>query len=214
MRINESVLVALLVVLVLIIIFQGARAEKKDGFCNDQHAREVYNRMAIDAREGVRLDAYNQPHVFDVTDIGEYYRQGANLTPENIEEAHRAAWFESLEPGTRREFNVEHAYSPGQDFTQYHTPGPVMDYNDYVADLALDKNTQERHRQWVEEVQPWSQTALKVDTINEAAVINLGLPRWGIRAFYPHLPNQENPLFITDINSIDSAPHFRRHTLV
>ena len=219
MHTNEAILTALLVVLVLAVAFRAWGGRSCPAGCGCLRCRLGFGRGTTDrfaphtkaghlaraeanrriaARTGVRDDGYHQPHTLDVTDMAEYHRRGHHITPEALEEAQRAAWYQSMPPGVTRDYDVTKGYYPGDDYMQYHTPGTAMDYGEHLTNLALDGRTHANHRRWVEEVLPWSQTALKVDDMDEAVYVNTRGGH-GIATFRNDTPAQgPNTLFITE----------------
>ena len=70
------------------------------------------------------------------------------------------------------------------------------DYTGYLTDLVTDPRTRETHKQWVEEMKPWSGTAITVDNMDEAMEAStsfLGLRR-------PQAAPQYNPYFVTELD--------------
>jgi hypothetical protein len=110
------------------------------------------------------------------------------MTPEDYDEYQRTM-------DTTQNFDADKGYYPGDDLMQYHTD---TDYAEHLADVALDENTRSNHEQWLSEVLPWSQTALKVDDMDEAVYMNTRQGH-GITTYRQDLPTQgPNTLFITE----------------
>jgi hypothetical protein len=152
--------------------------------------------MQDGAIRGARHDAYNQDHAFLSADLAKNYRTWAS-SPRDLEEAQRAAWFEAVSNGNNAYYNPEMGGDSGRELVQHHTPGPAINYQDTLVDLVADPRMRAQQANWYSEVAPKSQTAMKVDTIDEAATM-AALPRSGLYSFRLLAPSQHNPLYITD----------------
>jgi hypothetical protein len=208
---NDALLVALLVVLIIVVAFQGngplmmkGRGGKCDGFTagavHQQYTPGPHNPYTVlnkqlDAVRGQRNDGYNQaplwqqPHGLD-----RYHRSGAHLRPEQIAEAEREQWFSDTGMGHSEGFNPEHAQDTQTDTMRYHSTQPGIDYSGYITDLVVDPRTRDNHRRWVEEMKPWSGTAMMVDNMDEA--MEAGTHFTGLRR--PQAVVQHNPLQLTE----------------
>lgn len=210
---NEAILIALLVVLVLVVVFQGSGWRRCPAGCRCARCRPAdkahfesatssvmspYTPISMQdgAIRGARHDAYNQDHAYLSADLAKNYRSWA-ASPRDLEEAQRAAWFEAVSAGNNAYYNPELGADTGSDVSQHHTPGPAINYQDTLVDLVADPRMRAQQANWYSEVAPKSQTSMKVDTIDEAAAIS-AQNGWGIYAFRFPAPSQHNPLFITD----------------
>jgi hypothetical protein len=229
MKANDAILVALLVVLVIIVAFHGGSWMKGDHGCDgfaggscgadanphQQYTGSTHNPYTVLNQQlseirGFRHDGYNQPPFWrHPHGLDRYHRAGAHLKPEDISKAERSQWFSATGPETHvlsapacasaEHFNTEVAHDAASDSMQYHQPGPAIDYGEYVTDLVTDPRTRDNHRRWVEEMKPWSGTAMKVDTLDmENYVDFIGLRR-------PQAVVQYNPLQLTEIDTYDLA---------
>jgi len=215
MKSNDAVLVALLVVLVIIVAFQFGGGKKKQGDCDgftaggasvhQKFPGGTYNPYTVlnkqlDVIRGYRNDGHNQPPFFrHPRGLDAYHRAGARLRPEQIAEAEREQWFAATETDNSGSFNTELAQDPTSDTMQYHTPSPALDYDSFITDLVVDPRTRDNHRRWVEEMKPWSGTAMKVDDLDMENYIDFqGLRR-------PQAVVQYNPLQLTEIDTYDLA---------
>lgn len=220
MQSNEAILVVLLVVLVVAVVYQnrgsgwwhrrggcppGCRCPQclipvRDKFATDatSNVMSPYTpiQMQDGAMRGARHDAYNQDHAYLTADLAKNYRAWA-ASPRDLEEAQRAAWFEAVSNGSNAFYNPEMGGSPSSELAQHHTPGPAINYQDTLVDLVSDPRMRAQQANWYSEVAPKSQTAMKVDTIDEAATMS-AVPRQGLYTFRLSAPSQHNPLFITD----------------
>lgn len=219
MKSNEAILVAILVVLVIIVAFHGGswiRGERaSEGFAGaacgsgaNPHQRypgSAHNPYTVLDKQleeirGYRNDGYAQPPWYrHPHGLDRYHLAGANVKPEMISAAEREQWFAAA--GTERagHFNTEHMTSQAEDTMQYHSPIPDIDYGDYITDLVTDPRTRDNHKRWVEEMKPWSGTAMKVDNLDmENYVDFIGLRR-------PQAVVQYNPLQLTEIDTYDLA---------
>lgn len=195
MQLAEAV--ALVLVLVLAAVVMAARKpgakNGKDGFA----AVRIQDR----ALRGARHDAYNQPHAFAQGGVGQNYRSWS-ATPRSIEEASRAAWFESVAAGGAA--SVEPGAGAPDEIVANHAPGSSINYQDALVDLVADPRMRANQANWYKETAPKSQTAMKVDTIDEAAAM-ASQRGHGIYTFRFPGPSQHNPLFITDMDATDHA---------
>jgi hypothetical protein len=210
MKSNDAVLVALLVVLVLIVAYQGS-SWMRGGGCDAFSAGPSNNPYAalnkqLDAARGSRVDGYNQPRSLDARarDQSGQSSFGGRSGPEAVAEAERELWNAALEADNAGSFNSEVAQDVSADTMQYHSAAPPGDYDSYITDLVVDPRTRDNHRKWVEEMKPWSGTAMTVDDLDlEPTVDFIGLRR-------PQAVAQYNPLQLTEIDSGDliSNPRF------
>ena len=152
--------------------------------------------MQDGALRGARHDAYNQDHAFLSADLAKNYRSWA-AAPKDLEEAQRAAWFEAVSNGNNSYYNSEVGGDQSAELMQHHTPGPSINYQDTLVDLVADPRMRAQQDNWYSEVAPKSQTAMKVDTIDEAAAVS-NYRGHGMYAFRFVAPSQHNPLFVTD----------------
>lgn len=203
-----TILLAVTLVLVILVIWQQRR--KSAGGDTPAPAPETFDSSPTEtvmspytpidfqdnALRGARHDAYNQDHAYMAADLAKNYRAWAS-TPRDLEEAQRAAWFESTSMGSSSFHNPEVGGDKGAELSAHHTPGPSINYQDALVDLVADPRMKAQHANWHAEVAPKSQTSMKVDTIDEAAAISSQRGH-GIYAFRFPAPSQHNPLFITD----------------
>lgn len=208
MKSNDAILVALLVVLVIIVAYQGSgwmkgRGGSCDGFAADSagplHQQDLPRRhklnKQLDSIRGHRHDGYNQvplwrqPHGLD-----RYHRSGAHLRPEHFAEAEREQWFAATEADRSGSFNTELSQDAQTDTMQYHTAQPGIDYSGYITDLVVDPRTRDNHQRWAEEMKPWSGTAMMVDDMSEALEATTHFT--GLRR--PQAIVQHNPLQLTE----------------
>lgn len=168
----------------------------------DYNPYTVLNKQLSSIR-GMKHDAYNQPPLWrQPRGLDRYHRSGANIKPEQIAAAERAAWFGQ---GSRPEFDPETTHSTSAA-TEHTDSGAGMNYGDYIADLVVDPRTRENHAKWVQEMKPWGGGPLIVDTadeIQETTQHFVGLRRVQAVAQY-------NPLQLTerDTYTFASNPKF------
>lgn len=240
MHSNEAVLVALVVVLIMVVAFRGggfgracpagcgcARCAAKAGFASNEWAPSAGGagpppgtstamspytplHMQDGAARGQRHDAYGQDRAFDKADLAKNYRAWAT-TPRDLEEAQRAAWFETVSNGNNASYNPEAGGDTAAELFQHHEPGPSINYQDTLVDLVSDPRMRAQQANWHSEVAPKSQTALQVDTIDEAAAMS-SYNGHGIYAFRMDAPSQHNPLFITDQDAESYGAHATKFT--
>lgn len=216
MKTNDAVLIALLVVLVIIVAYQGRDWMRGrgsyDGFagsggCNphQQYPEGYHNPYTVlnkklDEIRGYRDDGFNQvPYYRLPRGLDRYHRAGANIKPEMIAEAEREQWYAGLDADSAGQFNTELMSDPAAETFQPHCPAPAIDYDGYIADLVVDPRTRDNHRRWIEEMKPWSGTAMMVDNLDMEPTIDfIGLRR-------PQAVVQYNPLQLTEIDTHDLA---------
>jgi hypothetical protein len=223
---KDSILVALIVVLAIVIASQcGAGGRLRDWWDRLRH-REGFSgttvtpggpitrvhypyhagpnnpytvlNKEIDEIRGARNDGYNQPPIWrQPHGLDRYHRSGAYIKPDRIAEAEREAWYAAAEAeadATGGYFDAEGATTPSAETFQGSAPRASMDYQGYITDLIVDPRTRENHSQWVEEMKPWSGTAMTVDNLDEAMEATtdfIGLRR-------PQMVAQFNPLQLTE----------------
>lgn len=222
MQTGDAVLIALLVVLAIVIAYHFM-SKKKEGFTThaapeatfttftgykspppftggEFNPYTVLNRK-LGAIRGYRNDGFDQAAYYTLPQGQDTYNHsGASVTPQQISAAERAAWFSSS--------GIDHASSGGEhsvhesftDTSAHVTPqNDGMNYGDYVTDLVTDPRTRDNHRRWVEEMQPWSGVARKVDTLEMDNYVDFqGLRR-------PQAVVQYNPMQLTEIDTNDLA---------
>jgi hypothetical protein len=133
-----------------------------------------------------------QPHGRD-----NYHHAGAYMTPEQISEAEREQWYSASDADNSGTFNTELTQDAQTDTMQYHSSEPAIDYNSQIVDLVVDPRTRENHNRWVEEMKPWSGTAMTVDDMDEAmeaTVDFIGLQRpLGCAQYNPFQVTERDP---------------------
>ena len=221
MQSNEAILIVLLVVLIVVVACQGrgfgrgghdgcpsgcgCHRCKKSTFASSMPASATssvmspYTPIHMQDRSirGARHDAYNQDHAYLSADLAKNYRSWA-AAPRDLEEAQRAAWFEAVSNGNNSYYNTEAGGNSASELVEHHTPGPSINYQDTLVDLVADPRMRAQQANWYSEVAPKSQTAMKVDTIDEAAAVS-NQRGHGLYTFRFPGPSQHNPLFITDL---------------
>lgn len=217
MQPSEAILVVLLVALIAAFAFQRqwgacgcAKCKEKGSFLASAPDLSPYTPIGFQdaAIRGARHDAFNQEHAFRSADLAKNYRAWA-ASPRDLEEAQRAAWFESTASGDNAFYNAEAGGDAAAELTQHHTPAPSINYQDALVDLVADPRMRAQQANWHSEVAPKSQTAMRVDTLDEAAAIahNRG---HGLYAFRFPAVSQHNPLFITDQDAESYGVHTTR----
>lgn len=150
-----------------------------------------WQQMYLQQRGKIRNDsagygAQRQPHPYDVAvhdartstfNAREHGRAPASvMTPQRLAAAELTAWGDdSDKPGSGYE-----RFTP-----QLGAPAPAKherNWNELVTDLAIDPRTREQHKQWVNEVGPFSQGSFSVDNLDEAVAVNAAHGQ-GIYAF-------------------------------
>jgi hypothetical protein len=217
MQQGDAILTALLVILALVLVWHYAskKSGNKDGFASfttftgyqspppytggEFNPYTVLNKQ-LGAIRGYRNDGYDQAAFYRLPQGQDTYnRAGATATPQELSAAERAAWFSAA--------GTDHASSGGEHTTEGFTDTSAhvtpqndgMNYGDYVTDLVTDPRTRDNHRRWVEEMQPWSGVARKVDTLEMDNYVDfIGLRR-------PQAVVQYNPMQLTEIDTSDLA---------
>lgn len=128
--------------------------------------------------------------------IAAYRRSQADVSPEDIMHAERAAWGVAAEADHRAPFNTEKMFDQAADTMQHFEGAPAIDYQTMVQDLVIDPRTRENHNQWVEEMAGWTgTTTMKVDSFEPQLYLNwqgLRMPQAGV--------GQYNPLQLTEVD--------------
>ena len=135
-------------------------------------------------------------------------RNGHYMHPSKIAGAEQQAWA-PYTPDTPGGYDPTHGSYPGTDLTQQLGCHQVGDWGEQLTSLAIDPRTRENHRQWANEVAPFSQGAFTVDNHDEAVVMSQ--PRVGITAFRALTPAQgPATLHLTEIDPTHHAEHFKK----
>lgn len=220
MQSNESILIVLIVVLVVVVVcnpqicpqssdnntctsinHKDCDCDYKDHFqscggCGNQHL--------INAMRGMRHDGYNQPHPVKNADLAKNYNCWS-ATPDDLTQAQRNAWFEITSNGENSQFNPE---CPD---TQ-HMSGSSLNYQDALVDLVADPRMRQQHSNWSNEVAPKSQTAMRVDDMDEASAMS-SYNGHGLYTFRHAAPCQsDNKLFVTEEDPESFAKHTTKFT--
>jgi hypothetical protein len=212
----------ILLVLILIIIVYKYYMNKKDQqpakqyivssnqngirHCGDSDGK--YNpylvlNQQLDSLRGIRRnDGYNQTMSlrelgYGKFGMGRYNHAGAYVTPEQMAEAEREQWYATSNMDNCATFNSELTNDMSADTTQYHTSQPAINYDKYIVDLVADTRVKANHDKWLEEMQPWTGTTMKVDNLDIEPYISFtGLRR-------PQAVVQYNPMQITEADTWD-----------
>ena len=215
---STEYLVAIAVVILILLIWAYSKSKdtstKPEKFAGAPDTYAVLNRQ-LDARRGVRGDGYKQSHPLDAG-MSAYHRAGHHLTPGDLANMDRAAWFAGDAPaeegniGQRSDAAMlalsqnSPEQTPGHvaehlDAGRLSTVEKVQDYGTYITDLVVDPRSRDNHAKWVADVKPWSGTARMVDTLEvEDYIPFLGLQR-------PQAVAQNNPLQLTEVDAFDLA---------
>jgi hypothetical protein len=191
MQSSEAILIVLLVVLILVVAYQG--------YSYAQSKKEGY---VMPARAGGRppsSESFSGPRP-----VRESMERGPT-TSMNLDQAQRQAWQEATSPGSGGNYDPGQDCSAADSLAQHHASSPGINYQDALIDTVADKRMRAQHANWHSEVAPMSQTSSTVDNMDEAAAMSL--PRQGILAFRYSAPSQYNPHQITD----QDAASFRQH---
>jgi len=211
MQSNETILIALVIVLIAVLAYQSRNkiyrvAGRYDGFAGDPGG--AYSiRTEANNRIQARAEERNGYRSHDIGDLTEFYRRGYNVTPEILSEAERSSWYSASPHNAIRDYDIAKSSHPGEDLVQYHQPGPAIDYQNHLTDIILDPRTKANHDKWAKEVMPFSQTAMVVDDMDEAVYMNTrnGM---GITSFRNDTPAQgANTLFLTEADPHLHASH-------
>lgn len=179
MQPSEAILIAILVVLVLVVVYQGYQASKgknKSGFTPS-------------------IPASTCSGGEDAPDPAQ--KQIPSGAQQSLADAQREAWYQMTANGGNGDFDPSKGGSPGAELEQFHKPAPGINYQDALIDSVADGRMRAQQKNWYSEVGPKSQTSMAVDTMDEAATMS-AVPRQGITAFRFNAPTQNNPLFVTD----------------
>jgi hypothetical protein len=208
---QANIIVAVLVIAALIVIAYSQGwikcPKKAEGFCSvaTTYKDPAYNPYTvlnkdIDSLRGYKNDGYNQPPIWRQPHGLDRYRQsGATVKPEMIAEAERDEWYAATKADDAGQANtalVRDSHGSGDPQAEaFHCANNNLDYGAYITDLIVDPRTKDNHRRWVEEMQPWSGTAMTVDDLEEAQEADLD---WiGLRR--PQAVVQYNPMMLTEV---------------
>ena len=126
-------------------------------------------------------------------------RQGARIRVEDLAEAERAVWNAAHDGDGTATYDPVAGSSAAGDSIQYHSKGPAIDYDGYIAELIMDDRTRENHAKWVQEMRPWSGAIHNVDTFSAGDYLD-----WrGLRR--PAPVTQVSNLFVTEVGPDDLA---------
>lgn len=150
-----------------------------------------WQQMYLQQRGKIRNDsagygAQRQPHPYDVAvhdarlktfNARDHGRAAASvMTPQRLAAAELTAWGDDSEqPGSGYERFTPQIGGPAP-------PKREENWNELVTNLAIDPRTREQHKQWVNEVGPYSQGSFSPDNLDEAVAVNAAHGQ-GIYAF-------------------------------
>lgn len=231
METTEAIVIALIVVVIVVL---ALRARKSPGglmgeiesdlglrspwrsatgggqsFYSQLAADHAAENARIDSRIGVRNDGagWGANHPIHPMDRPVQDRNGVYMAPERLAAAEQQAWAPYSSTAAPA-YDVKKGAYPGTDLTQQLGNYQEGDWAAQLTELALDKRTKEQHRQWVDEVGPFSQGAFSVDNLDEA--VAMAQPRQGIRAFQALTPAQSKcTLQVTELDADAHAAHFK-----
>lgn len=207
METYEALIIALVV---LLIVFVAYRA------MNNKKGKDKYVDAAVDLGEQraanlAALAAASARRSGDVAPSAPDFRtrNGHYIDPARLGEAEQQAWTPS-NPYAAPNYDPTRDVMPGDSLAQ--TLGKMQegDWSQRLADFAVDAQTRANHRDWADNVGPFSQTAMAVDDLDEQVALG-AQPRHGITAFRP-LAVSQGPctLQITEVGPADHVEHFRR----
>lgn len=219
---NGETLLAILIILVLVVMYfrwqsnshertpyrpndMLARLPNVDNSCRTLPCLQTRGRVNAQREIDMMRGHYNDQRAH-YSGINAFNPVTSNLTPEMYTEAERGAWYAAINKDGTGRFNTENSAEIGDDAMQYHTNEPNMDYNGYVTDLVVDPRTKKNHDEWVNEIMPWSGTAMTVDNMDEAMEASINFT--GLRR--PQPVAQYNPMFVTELDAtyLASNPKF------
>jgi hypothetical protein len=167
----------------------------------------------IDARVGVRNDGagWGAQRPVHPMDRPVQSRNGVFMDPTRLAAAEQQAWAPYSSTSGPPAFDMKKGSYSGSDLTQQLGGVDEGDWSAQIADLAIDKRTKEQHRQWVDEVGPFSQGAFSVDNLDEA--VAMSQHRVGMRAFQALTPAQSKcTLQVTELDADAHAAQFKPAT--
>lgn len=219
----EIIILALLVVLILFVAYRamgkkGAgpsdgkwwEAAAEGGAPWDLGSQRQASMNAVDREVSRRAasTAWNSPYA---SSAGKGYRSrnGHYIDPSRLSEAEQQAWAPS-NPYAAPNYDPKRDVSPGDSLSQSLGRVQEGDWSQRLADFAVDAQTIANHRDWADNVGPFSQTAMAVDDLDEQVALG-AQPRTGITAFRPlTVPQGPCTLQITEVGPADHAEHMRR----
>jgi hypothetical protein len=188
MKSSDTILTAILVVLVVIVAYQGF------GWMKSGPAAKTGTGSDDDSSDG--FHAGSGAHAGSGGACGtvrtEYFTQPS---PEHLAEAEREQWYAATEADHTGGFDTELGSDMQTDTMQYHSAAPAIDYSTFVTDLVVDPRTQENHRRWASEMKPWSGSVMRVDDLDEAMEASTHFI--GLRRPQP-IHQGSNPLQLTE----------------
>jgi len=210
---NDSIIIALLVAILLVVIYNGMPKGLRNHFTGSNgpaihlDGPGVVNpypalHRQLEASRGRRHDGYNQTPAWR----RQHHRDHYAPQPEQIAEAERGQWLAATEANSTGGFDTELTQDMQTDTMQYHTAQPSMDYGGYITDLIADPRTRENQARFASDMKPFSGGALKVDDLDEAMEASTHFQ--GLRR--PQALVQHNPHQVTenDTNTFASNAKF------
>lgn len=222
MRQSQSIIVALLAILVIVAIVILVRygIHKPPQLLRAKHSPEhlvgsrrpmsraarAYAKAPYTAIQDAIGEVRGRPDAKDILLSGPgpleaVQRSMAELTPEDLMAAERTAWAVTMEREMSAPFNTEKMTDISSDTMQAFETSPAIDYQTMITDIVVDPRTRENHRQWIDEMTGWSgTTTMKVDILEPELYLNwtgLRMPQAGV--------GQYNPLQLTEVDDTDLA---------
>lgn len=215
----KQVLGAIIIVLIIVIVCRVASKKTGRKWCGLRKRRDGFHDRMLPGEMTVRaslapyaaiqnsIDAVRgNPDARDILQQGRpalkaYMHSSAELKPEDLMAAERAAWVVAAEQDRVAPFNIEKMTNAADDTMQHFETAPAIDYQTMVTDLVVDPRTRMNHAQWVDEMKGWSgTTTMKVDRFEPQLYLNwqgLRMPQAGV--------GQYNPLQLTEVDDTDLA---------
>jgi hypothetical protein len=218
MRSDHAIIIALIVVLIAIVAYQGNGWMSKSGCGNGDAGK--YDTYAA-AKAPAQRERYQNPYttlekmqrtVQGSPDgpkllkdhrnlIPNMARSSASATPEQLYKAERASWFAARDARKSAGWDPEKGTEIGDQIQHEHATEPGLDWQDSLIDLIADPRLRENQRKWNAEMDPFNSTWLKVDDSDEITMYGLGIPRQGIAyAMGSAPPPVYNPFFLTELD--------------
>ena len=204
METGQALLIILIVILLCFVIFKsqepGADGCAPDCGCSGEATQFHSGGQIMDASHTVDTDAHQLPKTRN--DMESMQKQIRAL---------EASQYNAWAAATPSDGWAPESVGCKGELDMMNRTAPPIDYQTALTDMVVDRRMLDNHNSWTSEIAPKSQTALKVDTIDEAAAMSI--PRVGLNSFRMSAPQQHNPLFVTELDAPSLAKHATRYRL-
>lgn len=211
METYEAVVLAVVAIIVLVLIVRASKNKsgyKSHPLSDSLHKARAENgldlQMAVDRKSDPSAWGPSRPSAREARygDNSFRTRNGHYIHPDVLSSAEQQAWVPSNPYAA--------PMTPSGNHDEHNANIQEGDWNQRLSDFAVDAETRANHREWADNVGPYSQTAMAVDDLDEQVALG-AVPRQGITAFRAlAVPQGPCTHQITEVGPQDHVEHLSR----